>query len=151
MKILIVESAYRKDIINNLVKGATAELEEAGASYDRVEVHGSLEIPGVIAYAEKFRRDYDGYIAIGCILKGETIHDEVIAYAAYEALQKMAVEEHLAIGCGILTVNTLAQAEERADPQRQNRGAEAARAALQMIEIRRKFKDGFKRSFGFTQ
>lgn len=136
---LIVKSAYRKAVIDRLVDGVIATLKEYGVTFETIDVHGSLEIPAAIALAEDSDEDFDGYIALGCILKGETIHDEVIAYTAYQALQDMSVNRNLAIGCGILTVNTEAQAIERADPAQQNRGREAALAALQMLGIRQKY------------
>lgn len=140
-KILIVRSAYRKDIIDNLAKGVEEAFEEYNVASESIEVHGSLEIPGAIALAQGSKKyNFDGYVGLGCVLKGETIHDEVIAYAAYNALQKMVIEQGLAIGCGILTVNTEAQAQERADPARQNRGREAALATLQMIALKSVFE-----------
>ncbi|MGE4314376.1 MAG: 6,7-dimethyl-8-ribityllumazine synthase [Pseudobdellovibrionaceae bacterium] len=136
-RVLIVRSAYRAEIIDGLYTGALEALSECGAIVESVTVHGSLEIPGAIALHEKAGKAYDAYIALGCILKGDTIHDEVIAYTAYQSLQDMIVGQGLCIGCGILTVNTVEQAEERASPERQNRGREAALAALHMLSLKR--------------
>jgi 6,7-dimethyl-8-ribityllumazine synthase len=135
----IVKSKYRREIIDGLYRGAVAVLDDAGASHEAVEVSGSLEIPVAVAILEAGETSFDGYVVLGCILKGETIHDEVIAYTVFGDLDRMACKKRLALGNGILTVNTEAQAQERADPQRQNRGGEAARAALAMIELRKKY------------
>jgi len=138
--LLIVGTMYRPEIVSQLVAGASARLKEAGASYDLLEVHGAYEIPAAIAMAEASADvAYDGYIALGCLLKGETIHDEVVAYPCYHALQDLAVEKHIALGNAVLTVQTLEQAKARANPDRENRGAEAASAALHMIHLKRKF------------
>jgi 6,7-dimethyl-8-ribityllumazine synthase len=135
----IVKSRYRPEIIDGLFQGAVAVLEQAGATHEVVEVSGSLEIPAAVSFLEKSgKTEYDGYVVLGCILKGDTIHDEVIAYTVFGDLDHMACRRQLAIGNGILTVNTVAQAEERADPKRQNRGGEAAKAALTMAELRKK-------------
>lgn len=136
-KFLLVKSAYRQEVIDQLEEGAVEALKEYGASHESVEVHGSLEIPAAISLAEKSDKNYDGYIALGCILKGETIHDEVIAYTVYEKIQDMVIDRDMAIGCGVLTVNTLEQAIERADPKQQNRGREAALAAIQIAALRK--------------
>ena len=132
-KVLIARSSYRKAVIDDLYTGASKVLKGAKADHDTIEVHGALELPAVVAMAQG---KYDAFITLGCIIKGGTMHDEVIAYAAFDALQKLSVDKKLAIGNGILTVNTIEQAEERADPKRQNRGAEAARAALDMLNVK---------------
>ncbi|MAM33958.1 MAG: 6,7-dimethyl-8-ribityllumazine synthase [Micavibrio sp.] len=138
-RILVVKSAYRKDIIDMLEHGATDVLHQAYAKVETLEVHGSLEIPAAISYAAKSSQGYDGFLGLGCILKGATIHDEVIAYSAYKSLLDLETTQDLAIGCGILTVNTEQEAYERAHPQHQNRGAEAAIAVLGLIHIKQKF------------
>lgn len=135
----VVRSKYRPEIIGGLYEGAKAVLDQAGATHEIIEVTGSLEIPAAISMLEKSGKDFAGYVALGCILKGDTIHDEVIAYTVFGDIDRMACKKHLAIGNGILTVNTVAQAEERADPKRQNRGGEAARAALAMAELKQRW------------
>jgi 6,7-dimethyl-8-ribityllumazine synthase len=135
----IVKSKYRPEIIDGLYRGAVAVLEKAAATHEAVEVSGSLEIPAAVAMLEAGEASFDGYVVLGCIIKGETIHDEVIAYTIFGDLGRMACKKRLALGNGVLTVNTEAQAQERADPQRQNRGGEAARAALAMIALRKKY------------
>jgi len=135
----VVRSKYRPEIIGGLYEGAKAALDQAGVTHEIIEVTGSLEIPAAISMLEKSGKDFDGYVTLGCILKGDTIHDEVIAYTVFGDIDRMACKKQLAIGNGILTVNTVAQAEERADPKRQNRGGEAAKAALAMAELKRRW------------
>ncbi len=140
LKFLLVKSAYREDVIDQLQEGVVEALNEYGVTYETVEVHGSLEIPAAISLAAKSDKKYDGYVALGCVLKGETIHDEVIAYTVYSKLQDMVLNRDLPIGCGILTVNTPERAVERADPKQQNRGREAALAALQIAALKTHLK-----------
>tara|TARA_Y100001001_G_scaffold151777_1_gene163716 strand:+ start:616 stop:1089 length:474 start_codon:yes stop_codon:yes gene_type:complete len=136
-KIAIVASRYRPEIIDLLTIGAGEEIQKHGGSYDVFKVHGSYELPTVISYLDRSAQNqYDAYVALGCVLKGETIHDEVIARAVYDSLQRLATDRNLAIGSGVLTVNTQEQAFDRADPKRQNRGAEAALAALDLLQLK---------------
>ena len=137
-RVIVIAAPYRQEITAMQYQGVLAELEKAGLEHDRIDVTGALEIPAVVAHLEASSVDYyDAYICLGCIIKGETIHDEVIAYTAFKALDELAREKLLAIGNGILTVNSLEQAEDRANPEKQNRGGEAAKAALRMLEIKR--------------
>ena len=131
----VIRSAYRPEIVGKLYEGAIIAMKTKNATHDVFEVNGSLEIPAAVSILKS--KKFDGYVVLGCILKGDTIHDEVIAYTAFAALDEMARHEKLAIGNGILTVNTVAQAEERADHTRQNRGGEAALAALKIIELKK--------------
>lgn len=132
----VVTSTYRQDVIDMQFEGATAELDKAGVSYDRIQVSGALEIPAAVSLLQKSGKvQYDGYVVLGCIIKGETIHDEVIAYTAFKALDEIARAGSLPIGNGILTVNTKEQAIARGDVAQQNRGGEAAKAALCMYDL----------------
>lgn len=136
-KIAIVASRYRAEIIDLLTIGAGEEIQKHGGRYDVYKVHGSYELPAVISYLDRSaQKQYDAYVALGCILKGETIHDDVIARAVYDGLQRLSTDRNLAIGSGVLTVNTQDQAFERADPKRQNRGKEAAIAALDLLQLK---------------
>lgn len=137
--VMIITAPYRQEITAMQYEGVLAELNKAGIKdHSRIDVTGALEIPSVVAHLEDSSLDYyDAYICLGCIIKGETIHDEVIAYTAFKALDELARDKLLAIGNGILTVNSMEQAEERANPAKQNRGGEAAKAALRMLEIKR--------------
>jgi 6,7-dimethyl-8-ribityllumazine synthase len=132
----IVRSKYRPEIVDLLFQGATAVLKAAGAEYSVYEVAGSLEIPAAVELLQKSGKRFDGYVTLGCVMKGATIHDEVIAYTIFPALDQIARRDGVAIGNGVLTVSTEAQAFERADPNFQDRGGEAARAALGMIGLR---------------
>lgn len=136
-RIGIIRSAYRPDIVSLLAKGAIAVLREAGVSYEEIEVSGSLEIPAAVAFVQADRkRRFDGIVVLGCLMKGATIYDEVIAYTIFPALDQIAREQLLPLGNGVLTVASEAQALERADPAQQDRGGEAAKACLAMLKLK---------------
>ena len=139
---LIVEARFYDDIQDALLEGALAELKAAGVSHDVITVPGSLEIPAAIAIAidaaEKSGRPYDAAIALGCVIKGDTIHFEIVSTESARALMNLAVERKLPLGNGILTVNTEAQAWQRARMSEMNKGGDAARAALAMLRIKRR-------------
>ncbi|MDD3028680.1 MAG: 6,7-dimethyl-8-ribityllumazine synthase [Alphaproteobacteria bacterium] len=149
--VLIVEGRFYTDLADLLLTGATDALKRVGATYDVITVPGALEIPAVISFAIKSldfdpaRRRNEGYIALGCVLKGGTDHDKIVAFESARALQDLAVTRALAIGNGILTCPTKESACERADPARLNRGGAAAEACLRMIEIKRMFRLSPKR------
>lgn len=139
-KLLIVEARFYDDLSDALLGGAKAALEEAGASYDVVTVPGALEIPAAISFAldgaENGGTDYDGFVALGCVIRGETHHFEIVANESARALMELAVEEALAIGNGILTTENEEQAWARAKRNEGDKGGFAARAALSMIALR---------------
>jgi 6,7-dimethyl-8-ribityllumazine synthase len=139
---LIVEARFYDDIQDALLEGAVAELKAAGVSHDVVTVPGALEIPAAIAIAleaaEKAGRPYDAAIALGCVIRGDTIHFEIVSTESSRALMDIAVAKKFPLGNGILTVNTDAQAWERARVSELNKGADAARAALAMLRIKRR-------------
>jgi 6,7-dimethyl-8-ribityllumazine synthase len=141
-RFLIVEARYYDAIGASLLAGATRALEAAGATHDLVNVAGALEIPAAMAIAldaaKAAGRPYDGAIALGCVVRGETFHFEIVAGESARALMDMSVERKLALGNGILTTNTIAQAEERADPERGDKGGEAARAAIGLAGLHRR-------------
>jgi 6,7-dimethyl-8-ribityllumazine synthase len=137
VKVLIVVSPYYKDIADNLVAGAKAELEAAGATWDLIEMPGALEIPTAIGISDR-RSNFDGYVALGCVIRGETTHYETVCNDSSRALQLMGLQG-LAIGNGILTVENRDQAVVRADPAGQNKGGGAAAAALHLIALGRKW------------
>ncbi|MCB8837510.1 6,7-dimethyl-8-ribityllumazine synthase [Aurantimonas sp. VKM B-3413] len=138
--LLIVEARFYGHIADHLLAGAKAALESAGASYDVVTVPGALEIPAAISFAltgaDEGETDYDGYVALGCVIRGETYHFEVVSNESARALMSLSVDENLALGNGILTCETESQALERADPARKDKGGEAARTALTMVALR---------------
>lgn len=136
-KVLIVVSPYYKAIADNLVAGAKAEIEAAGATWDLIEMPGALEIPTAIGISERLS-DFDGYVALGCVIRGETTHYETVCNDSSRALQLLGLQG-LCIGNGILTVETVAQADVRADPKAQNKGGGAAAAALHLIALGRKW------------
>jgi 6,7-dimethyl-8-ribityllumazine synthase len=143
--ILIIEGRYYNDIADLQLQGAKAVLDRAQVSYEVVAVPGAFEIPAAIVYAIKgmdfdaVRRRFDGYVALGCVLKGATNHHQIIGRESARALQELTMRYALAIGNGILTCDTREQAMERADPARQNRGGEVAEACLRLIELKHKF------------
>lgn len=149
--LLVVEARYYEDVSDHLFAGVQAVLDANSASCDRLTVPGALEIPAAITYAVKsldydpMRRRYDGYIALGCVVKGETHHDQIVGNESARGLQELALRYVLAIGNGILTVNNLEQALERAKPEGQNRGGAAAEACLRMVEIKQQFRLTSKR------
>ena len=137
LRILIVRSPYYKDISDNLLKGATAEVASAGGTWDVVDVPGALEIPSAIGIAERMQ-DYHGYVALGCIIRGETSHYETVCNDSSRGIAMLGLQG-LCIGNGILTVENQSQAEVRASPDKQNKGAAAAAAALHLIALARKW------------
>src|SRR5246500_4562578 len=141
-RILVVESRFYDDISDALLAGTTRVLEAAQVSFDRVTVPGSLEIPAAIAMAlaaaERRGQPYDGVVALGCVIRGDTIHFEIVSMESSRALMDMAVARKLPLGNGILTVNTEEQAWARARASELNKGGDAARAALAMLRIQRR-------------
>ncbi|WP_171174544.1 6,7-dimethyl-8-ribityllumazine synthase [Ruegeria sp. HKCCD8929] len=137
VKLLIVVAPYYKDIADNLVAGAKAEIEAAGGTWDIAEVPGALEVPTAIAMADR-QCNFDGYAALGCVIRGETTHYDTVCNDSSRAIQLMGLQG-LCIGNGILTVENRKQAEVRADPADQNKGGGAAAAALHLIALSRKW------------
>lgn len=140
-RILIVEARFYEDIADELVKGASAALEAAGATFERLEVPGALEIPAAISFASQRTDgpDFDGYVALGCVIRGETTHYDYVCGESARGLQDLALWEGLAIGNGILTVENRDQAWARASVDQKNKGCDAAQAALAMATIKRGF------------
>jgi len=142
VRILIVEARFYDDIADLLLAGAMKELKAAGAVVDRISVPGSLEIPPAIAMAldaaTKKRRLYDGVVALGCVIRGDTIHFEIVSNESARGLMDLAMTRNVPIGNGIITVNTEAQALARARPEEQDKGGDAARAALSLARVKRK-------------
>jgi len=134
---LIVEARFYSAIADAQFEGATAALHAAGATWERLAVPGALEIPAAIAFADS-AGDFDGYVALGCVIRGETYHFEVVAGESARALMALTLDG-LAIGNGILTVENEAQAWARARPTEKNKGGEAAAAALAMVALRQRF------------
>lgn len=139
-KILVVEARFYPQISNALLDGATAALERAGVHFDRIGVPGALEIPPAIALAEHARAErgprYDGYVALGCVLRGETFHFDIVATQSARGLMDLALAHGLCIGNGILTCETEEQALARAAPDGPDKGGDAARACVALMEAR---------------
>lgn len=141
--ILIVEARFYDDMADALLEGATEALKQAGATYDVVTVPGALEIPPAIAMAldgaDAGGTEYHGFVALGMVIRGETYHFDIVANESSRALMDLAVSESLAIGNGILTVENDAQGWRRAQLKELDKGGFAARAALTMISLKKKF------------
>ncbi len=136
-KFLIVEARFYDKFNDMLVAGARAALKAAGHQAEVITVPGALEIPGAIALADQAQL-YDGYVAIGVVIRGETYHFEIVAGESARGLMALTMDG-VAIGNGILTVENEAQALVRADPKQKDKGGEAARAALALLALREKF------------
>lgn len=137
VKIAIVISPYYKDIAENMLSGAKAEIEAVGGTFEVIEVPGALEIPTAIGIAERLS-NFDGYVALGCVIRGETTHYDTVCNDSSRALQLLGLQG-LCIGNGILTVENRAQAVVRANPKDQNKGGGAAAAALHLVALTRKW------------
>lgn len=137
-RILIVAARYYEAIVDDLVAGARAALAAAGAECEVVDIPGAFEAPGAIAFAAQSGA-YDGYIALGCVIRGETSHYDYVCGESARGLMDLAIQDGLPIGYGILTVENAAQAAERASPRGRDKGGEAARACLAMLALRNRF------------
>ena len=135
---LIVEARFYADIADAQLAGAKSALSEVGASFEHVSVPGALEIPVAIAMAVASQQHYDGYVALGCVIRGETTHYETVCSESARGLMDLAIAENLAIGNGIITVEDEAQAWERADAARKDKGGDAARAAVSLATFRKR-------------
>lgn len=143
-KILIIEARFYEDIADELIAGAIAALEAAGIEYDRISVPGVLEIPAALSMALMGGEldggiRYDGFVTLGCVIRGETTHYDIVAGESARALMDLAVVEGLALGNGIQTVENSDQAWARAKRSDKNKGGGAAAAAIAMIRLRRQF------------
>lgn len=147
-RILIIEARFNEQIADELAKGAIEELEAQGASWERIVVPGALEIPMVLAGAVRSglipagapSSRYAGAIALGCVIRGETYHFEVVSNNANHWLMEVAARHCVPIGNGILTVDTDEQAIERAKGGRDGKGGDAARACLRLVDLMRQFQ-----------
>ena len=154
MKVLIVEARFYDDLLDELERGAIEYLKAEGVDYDIVHVPGALEVPGAIAMAEGAdlavaevlaeegmeppAPQYDAYVALGVVIRGETYHFEIVANESARGIMELTMQG-TAIGNGILTVESREQAEARAGVDEKNKGADAARAAVEMARLKQKF------------
>jgi 6,7-dimethyl-8-ribityllumazine synthase len=136
--LLVAAPVYRK-IADGLIAGARAVLDRAGARHDLVEVPGALEVPIAIRIASEAGQ-WEGFVALGCVIRGETTHYETVCNDSSRGLMLLGVGNGLAIGNGILTCETMTQAEARADPARMDKGGGAAAAALHLVALSRRFR-----------
>ncbi|MGC6516549.1 MAG: 6,7-dimethyl-8-ribityllumazine synthase [Candidatus Puniceispirillaceae bacterium] len=139
---LIVEARFYEALGDALAEGAISALEAAGASYERLDVPGALEIPGAIAIAAASDTSYDGYVALGCVIRGETSHYDTVCNESARGIMELTINLHLAIGNGIITVENGDQAWARAQQSDKDKGGDAARAALRMAGIKSQFRAG---------
>lgn len=138
-KALIVEADFYAHITRPLRDGAVAVLEKEGVGYDVISVPGALEIPAALLFSvEGGQRDYDCFIALGCVIRGETSHYDIVCHESARGIYNLVFQYSLALGNGVLTVENEAQAFERADPRKKDKGGEAARAALHMLALKKR-------------
>ncbi|AIT78448.1 6,7-dimethyl-8-ribityllumazine synthase [Novosphingobium pentaromativorans] len=136
-RFLIIEARFYDHLNDMLVAGASQALKAAGHGVDVITVPGALEIPGAISLADA-SGDYDGYVAIGVVIRGETYHFEIVAGESARGIMALTMDG-IAIGNGILTVENEQQALVRADPAQKDKGGEAAKAAIALLELRERF------------
>ena len=145
-KVLIVVAPYYQPIAENLLKGAKTEILASNGTFNIVEVPGALEIATAIGIAERLEK-FDAYVALGCVIRGETTHYETVCNDSSRCLTLLGLQG-LCIGNGILTVESFEQAEARADPDNQNKGGSAAAAALHLLSLSHKWANN-KKGIGF--
>ena len=140
-KVLIVDANFYQDLATELVRGAVAELEKIGVGYERLSVPGALEIPSAISLVSQGNdaKLFAGYIALGCVIRGETSHYDIVCGESARGLSKLALDRNLAIGNGILTVDNWEQAWARASVLKKNKGRDAAIACLSLFEIKQRY------------
>lgn len=136
--LLIIEARFYGDLADEMAEGAIEAIESAGGTHERLDVPGALEIPAAIKFAAASGK-YDGYVALGCVIRGETTHYDYVCGESARGLQDLALQYDLAIGNGILTVENRDQAWARANRSEKNKGADAANAALAMIALKKRF------------
>lgn len=139
-KILIIQADFYKDISKLLLDGALKKLENSDFEHEIITVPGAFEIPAVIAMAEDTRR-YAGYVALGCVIRGETSHYDYVCEESARGLNEIAIKLKTPIGYGIITTENKEQAIDRADPNKKDKGGFAARTCLEMIEIKDSFNN----------
>ncbi len=137
-RILIVRAPYYREVVDGLSRGAAQILDAASAAHETIDVAGAYELAQAIRLALRGARPFDGFIALGCVVRGETDHYEFICSAAMNGLMQLSLTYGIALGTGLLTVDTLAQAEARSGADGHNKGAEAAVAVLKQIAAGRR-------------
>lgn len=135
--LLVIDAPYYNEISESLMEGVREVLDAANATHDYVTVPGVLEIPAAVSMAINSSKAYDGYIVIGCVIRGETTHYEIVSNESARAIMNLSITHNLAIGNGIQTVENEAQARARAKVSEKNKGGGAASAALEMIRLKK--------------
>ncbi len=138
-RMLLVRAPYYQAVVDGMTDGALRILAEAGVSHEVLDVAGAFELPQAIRIALRGRERFEGFIALGCVVRGETDHYEFICAATMTGMMDVALQYGIALGTGLLTVDTLAQAVARSGPDGHNKGAEAAVAALRQVDAARRF------------
>lgn len=136
--ILIIEACFYQDIATLLREGAIDVLNKQGHKYETVTVPGALEIPAALNFLISSKKNYDAYVVLGCVIRGETSHYDIVCNESARGIYDLVLKHKLALGNSILTVENKDQAITRADPQKKNKGGDAAKAALHMLGLRRK-------------
>lgn len=136
--ILILEARFYEDINDLMISGVSDALNRAGATFEKITVPGALEIPVALQYAaqRKNGRIFDAFVVLGCVIRGETTHYEIVSNESARGIMEVSIKHNLAVGNGILTVENMEQALDRADRARQNKGGGAAVAALSMLSLK---------------
>ena len=137
--ILVISAPYYREVVVGMLHAAEEIFAQAGATSEVIEVSGAFELPQALAIASSDKAGFDGFIALGCVVRGETDHYEFVCNSAMDGLMQVAVAHRLALGTGLLTVDTLAQAHARSRETGSNKGAEAAVACLKQIAHKRRF------------
>lgn len=139
-KVLIIEADFYPHIANLLRAGTKSFLEEAGVEYEILSVPGALEIPSALAFIlQKEPTPYDAFVVLGCVIRGETSHYDIVCSESARGVYDLVLKHSLALGNGILTVENEKQALDRANPAQKNKGGDAARAALYMLSLKKKY------------
>ena len=143
--IMIIESPYYEEINNRMIESVLIEMEKAGATYERFEVPGSFELSGAIRMTIGADPDrFDGYVALGCVIRGETSHYDYVCEESARGLNNLVLEHGIAVGYGVLTTENREQAMARSSRDQHDRGGAAARACLAMIDLKRKLSSNSK-------
>ncbi len=137
-RLLLVRAPYYQGVVDGMTAGAVRILGEAGATHEVLDVAGAFELPQAVRIALRGRERWDGFVALGCVVRGETDHYDFICTASMNGLMDVALQYGIALGTGLLTVDTLAQAVARSSPDGHNKGAEAAVAALRQVDAARR-------------
>ncbi len=135
--LLVVRAPYYRDVVDGMTRGAERILAEAGATHEVLDVAGAFELPQAIRLVIRGKTQFDGFVALGCVVKGETDHYEFLCREAMAGLMNVALQFGLALGSGLLTVHNIDQAIARSGDDGHNKGAEAAAAALVQVTVAR--------------